>query len=328
MINPSVSTVQTLHSPDVRQMIPITFGYTSTYAHTILNFNGTSLLPQQFNDFHQLSQADYTKTCQELDTLILKNYAYEERKELFMRIAAIVSLILLLPIIGFFIYYAIDELFLKKKRDAELRENMQRILDDHNARLYNPKGVSLVLDVGLTLNSFSVPIESWEIKVVSHRVQLPPANQTLASPVKLYETRCSYNRECRLFNPSIPASIKDQYQLGDEWEKLVKEMNAISLNNLQVFFQFVTAPLYWSVLVSSITLFLALFLFLPFFLIYVAIIYFVKLKPEEDNMRNVKLPQLVKEYNEKYFLPKGLRIALDQNKVRTAHVDTLYLAKQ
>ncbi|KAF0984026.1 hypothetical protein FDP41_007941 [Naegleria fowleri] len=314
------------------KMAPITLAFQSQYSHSLSKFSTSSTLPAQFLQYHGASQDVYSKCCQKLDQILMDYYAVEERKQTILTICAILS-IGLIPLVGILIYFSLDELFWKKQREKELRGKLQAVVDEANMN-FKSHGAWLALDVSLQNNTFGVPLESYELKVISERVQLPPSNQPLASPVKLYETKTTFNKECRFFDVFLPETISQQFGLSaDEWKNLISRMNAQTEESLNTFYKQITCPLYWTILISAPLLGIPFLIALPFLLIYLIVIYYVTVKPCSENAEKIQIPNIVKEQNEKVFNPKGLHLNLvaqrfGSNSLNHATVTSLQLFKQ
>ncbi|KAG2393371.1 hypothetical protein C9374_006902 [Naegleria lovaniensis] len=316
---------------EASKMAPTTYAFQSQYAHSLSKFSTTCALPAQFIQFHGVSQEQYSKCCQKLDAILIDYYAIEERKQTILTICAVLG-IGLIPLVAVMIYVGLDELFWKKSRDRELRGKLQAVVDETNTN-FKPYGAWLALDVSLQTNTFGVPLESYELKVISFRVQLPP-NQPLASPVKIYETKSTFNKECRCFDVYLPETISQQFGLSaDEWKNAINRMNSETEASLQVFYKYITAPLYWSIIVSAPLLGIPFLLALPFLVVYWIAIYYATVKPFSETAEKVNIPAIVKEQNEKVFNPKGLHLNLASqrsgtNALNYATVTTLQLFKQ
>ena len=280
------------------------------YAFPALALSAPSL-PEAFTQFHGVTTQEFTSTCRKVDAY----WAREEFKNRMLTIAMVVSFGLI-PVMVFAIWMSLDELFWKKTRQRELRGKIQEVLDQDNASIYLPKGCHIVFDVDLGINSFGVPTQRYEMKIISLRMQLP-TNQGTAPTVKLYETRNTEAEYCNMFNPIMPQSLSQYGLTQDEWKNTIDQLNKPFTEIIDRKFLFIYDPLYWSFLVTAPLLCLPWLLIAPFLLTYMLIIYYAKLKEEATNAREKIVPGIINEQNQSVYSKKGLRLHLTKEKFGT-----------
>ena len=247
-----------------------------------------------------------------VDSILSSYYAREEFKNRMLYISMIVS-IGLIPIMIFAIWMSLDELFWRKDRQRELRGKIQQVLDQDNASVYLPKGCQVVSDVNIAINSFGVPMQSFELKIISLRIQLP-TNQGTAPTIKLYETRNTDNYYCTGFNPIMPQSLSHYGLTQDEWKNTIDKLNKPLNEIIDRNYLFLYDPMYWSFIATAPLLCIPWLLIAPFLITYMIIIYFVKLKEEATDARTRIVPGIINEQNESVYSKKGLRLHLAKAK--------------